>query len=60
MSDDHSTAGIERDECPEAFCGTEFRPQEMTAHLRWDHGYSEFRANRRVQNNHSVYTDTDH
>jgi hypothetical protein len=39
----------ERFDCPEAFCIQAFRPQEMAAHLRWDHGYSEFKAEKRVE-----------
>jgi len=56
---EQSSDEIKGDECPEAFCIQEFRPQEMAVHLQWDHGYSEFRANRRVDNTHSVYTNTE-
>jgi hypothetical protein len=56
---DTTTDEIERDECPESFCIQAFRPQEMIVHLRWDHGYSEYRARRRVHATHSVYTDSD-
>ncbi len=39
----------ERFSCPESFCIQEFRPDEMKAHLEWDHGYSEWKAERRVE-----------
>lgn len=33
-------------ECPERFCIAAFRPDELRAHLRMDHGKSERRADR--------------
>lgn len=42
--------GMERFDCPEPFCIQAFRPQEMVAHLKWDHGYSAYRAEQRVEN----------
>lgn len=46
MSDTKDTQGgeTERYDCPEGFCVSVFRPQEMVAHLQWDHGYSEYKA----------------
>lgn len=38
-----------RFDCPESFCASVFRPQEMVAHLEWDHGYSERKAKKRVE-----------
>lgn len=39
----------DRLDCPESFCIQAFRPQEMQAHLEWDHGYSEYKAEQLVQ-----------
>lgn len=44
-----NTPEAERFDCPEAFCIQAFRPQEMKAHLEMDHGYSEYKAEKRVE-----------
>lgn len=38
-----------RFDCPEWWCGRAFRPQEMVAHLEWDHGFTELEARRAVE-----------
>lgn len=36
-------------ECPEYFCGVEMRRDELKAHLQMDHGRSEFRAEKLLE-----------
>ena len=56
---DQSTDDSDRFDCPHPFCVSVFGPEEMVAHLQWDHGYSEFKAKLRVEEECSAETDTD-
>lgn len=48
------TDDTHRFECSEGFCSSLFGAEEMVAHLQWDHGYSQYKAEMIVEREFGV------